>query len=204
MGKMTKLQAVNRMLRSANEYPVVSLTDDGVNDTNIAEDVLDETNFMVQIEGQNCNTTEEERHPTTEGYILLPDGTLHVEAMDEDRGINVTVRGARGDMKLYNVDDNTFVFEDSIKLKMVIGLDFEELPTPMQYWVTDMAARLYQATTVGDFGMDRLLQEIAASSRALARSQDMRERHRSILEGTNARAAVNRNTGYRLSRRWRW
>ena len=52
---MTKLQAVNQMLRSINEQPVSQLAS-GEIDAERAEDILDETSRRIQATGWHSNT----------------------------------------------------------------------------------------------------------------------------------------------------
>lgn len=191
--KLTRLDAVNRIRRAAQEYPVNSLSDGTINDTGIAEACLDECNTMVQIEGQYCNTTVQTRAIDSNGHILLSNNTIHADAHGADAGLNVTVRGSKDNVKLFNLDDNSYVFENDVELEIVEGIPFEELPVHIQYWVVDQAALLYQAQTTGDLNMTQLLANIAANSRSFARANEIRQSDSSILR--NASSVYGLGTG---------
>ena len=55
MGALSKLEAVNRILRSAGEFPVNTLASTS-NDTLLAEQVLDEQTLYMNMEGNLQNT----------------------------------------------------------------------------------------------------------------------------------------------------
>ena len=186
MGAMTSLKAVNRMLRAAGEAPVNSLTDDGVNDVSIAEQILEQITEDLQL-GLNASTTVETRQPDSNGYIAIPDNTIEIDTTDDDRGINVSMRG-RNPTRLFNVDDNTLVWTDEVEVLITVAQDFEALPSALQLWVADEAAREYQMSVVGDRGVDRILADRSMRSRARARAADMRERDANWTQGRNQRS----------------
>lgn len=201
MGALSRLAAVNRILRSASEAPVSSLTADGVNDVSVAEAVLDETNLWVQLEGLQCNTTVELRNPTTDGFILLPPDTLRADAVEENADMNVCIRGAGLQTRLFDIDNRTFVFSDPVKIEITIGLPFTDLPTPQQFHVCDAAARIYQMQTRGDADMDRIMAEIAAASRTFARAENIRTADVNINDNTIGRAISKPWASFTLGRR---
>lgn len=198
MYRFTRLDAVNRMLRAAGEAPVNSLSDDGLNDTSIAEDLLDETSIEVQLEGFLANRQIEVRNIDSEGKIRLPENCLRVESAGEQGGRILSMRGSTPPL-LWDNDNNTDVFTESMELQMILGLEFTDLPPDMQFYVVDNAAQLYQAVTLGDKNVDGVLGAVAAQSRMRARANDIRARKLNIFTRTrNAAAAVSRNVRLRL------
>lgn len=175
MGALSKLEAVNRILRFAGEYPVSSLSSSGLNDTLVAERILDESVLHYQLPGQNFNTVTTTYSPDTTGKIYIPDNTLWVDTNGSDLEKNIVQRG-RNPTYLFDIDNNTDVFTDSLKIKIAIKLEFEDIPTADQFAVTDNAARIYQMTVVGDVNQDAVINEIGMMSRIQARSADMRSR----------------------------
>lgn len=175
MGALTKLDAVNRILRAAGEYPVSTLAVTGSNDVTLAIQTLDEVALQCQVQGLNCNTVVRTILPDNTGKIYIPDTTLHVDTVGTDEDRNVVQRG-RNPTYLFDVDNNTDVFEIGVELniRIVAALPFEELPTAEQFEVADQAARMYQMATVGELAQDKILQEIAFMSRAKGRAQNMR------------------------------
>lgn len=175
MGALSKLDAVNRILRASGEYPVSTLSVTGSNDVTMAVQTLDEMTMHVQLPGLNCNTVYTEVYPDSSGKILLSDNLISIDTRDVDMGRNLVQRG-RNPTYLYDVDNDTDVFTigSAIKVRIVYNLGFEELPTAEQFMIVDAAARSYQMATVGDTAQDRILQEMSIMSRAMGRAADMR------------------------------
>lgn len=177
MGALSKLDAVNRILRAAGEYPVSTIAVTGSNDVTLAVQTLDEVALQTQLTGLNCNTVEKTYLPDSSGRIYIPDTTLAIDTIGTDYGRNVVQRG-RAPTYLFDVDNNTDVFTIGTPLyvRVTIALDFEALPTAEQFEITDLAARMYQMATVGEASQDKLLQEIAFMSRIKSRAADIRSR----------------------------
>lgn len=177
MGALSKLDAVNRILRASGEYPVSTLAVTGSNDVTLAIQTLDEVAIQVQMTGLNCNTVTKDYLPDINGRIYIPDDTLAVDTIGNDYGRNLVQRG-RTPTYLFDVDNNTDVFTigTPVHVKITTSLEFESLPTAEQFEVVDMAARMYQMATVGETSQDKLLQEIAFMSRARSRAADIRSR----------------------------
>lgn len=179
MGQLSKLMAVNRILRGAGENPVSSLDDTLINETLMAETILDEVNITEQMTGLHCNTIVEELEPDSNQFIYMPDTILWVNSWYLTQGgktsldLNLSTRG-NNPTKLYNVTDLTDLFEESVVVKYAILMDFEDLPTPIQFQITDNAAMLYQMATVGDPQMNQSLSQAALISRAKGRAADIR------------------------------
>jgi hypothetical protein len=177
MGALSKLDAVNRILRASGEYPVSTLAVTGSNDVTLAIQTLDEVALQCQMTGLNCNTVEKEYLPDIDGHIFIPDDTLAIDTVGTDYGRNVVQRG-RTPTYLFDVDNNTDIFTvgTPLNVRITVSLSFESLPTAEQFEVVDQAARMYQMATVGEMAQDKLLQEIAFMSRAKSRAADMRSR----------------------------
>lgn len=177
MGALSKLDAVNRILRASGEYPVSTLTVTGSNDVVLAVQTLDEVAIQCQLTGLNCNTIIKTVLPDSSGKIYIPDNTLAIDTVETDFSRNLVQRG-RTPTYLFDVDNNTDVFEigKEVYVKISVALEFEDLPTAEQFEITDTAARMYQMATVGEPQQDKLLQEMAFMSRLKSRAADMRSR----------------------------
>lgn len=178
MGALSKLDAVNRILVAAGEYPVSSLTVTGANDITIAVQMLEEATTMVQINGTNTTTIFKTVTPDTNGRIFVPDTVIHVDTVKDSIGRNVAVQG-RTPTYLIDLDnEGTDVFEagTTLNISMKVRLDFENMETADQFFATDLAARRYQIFTVGDRQTDALLNEQFQLSRIHARAKDVRAR----------------------------
>jgi hypothetical protein len=182
MGALSKLDAVNRILRSAGEYPVSTLSVTGSNDVTIAVQTLDETVLFIQLAGLNNNTEVKNMLPDSSGRIVIPDNVISVDTISTDIHRNVVTRG-RSPTYLFDIDNNTDVFEvgKELKVRIVYALDFESLSTPEQFQAVDMAARSYQMATVGDIAQDKLLAEQSLMSRVSGRAHNIRSMDASFI-----------------------
>lgn len=186
MGALSKLDAVNRMLVAAGEFPVSSLTVSGSNDVTIAEQLLDESTTMIQMAGTNTNTIFKTLTPDTEGKIYVDNDVIHVDTVSESMSRNVAVQG-RNPTYLIDLDnEGTDVFDadTELKVKIVKNLSFENLETADQFYAVDHAARRYQMLTVGDRVTDGILYEQSLQSRYMSRAKDIRARDVNFMENT--------------------
>ena len=195
MGMLTKLQAVNRMLRGSSEPPVESLTLSATNEALAAENLLDETRIYDQMAGLYVNTLVVNLVPDdTTTQIDLPDTTLNViggwwgegrmdtgEDFPDNRDRNFVMRGFNP-QQLFDLDRNSFLFpdDDNVTIMYSLLIEYVDLPTAQQFRVVDHASRLYQMSVQGDPNMDQLLSQEAQISRAMARAADMRSKRPSI------------------------
>lgn len=177
----TKLIAVNRILRAGGENPVNTLASTS-GDALMAEAILDEVNYEVQLPGLAQNSEEIEFTPNDAGEIEVDDTVLHIQCVDTQTNDVIVQRGA-SPAKLYNVTKNSYDFSDfdTLLCRVVYGLPYEELAYATQLYVADEAARRYQQVAQGDPAADAMLREIWFSSRAKARAQDMRSRGANIF-----------------------
>lgn len=149
----TKLDAVNAMLESVWETPVSTLSVSGINSVAQAVRVLDRTTRAVLSRGWAFNTDKSITMAVTfdpladpvpgvapTGTIPLPADTLHVDSVDEDKGRDVVQR----DGMLYDRDNNTFLFDRPIKVKIIHLLDFESIPETARAYIAVAAARVFR------------------------------------------------------------
>lgn len=207
--KLSKLQAVNIILRGAREQPVSSLDDDAINETLIAEQVLDEWNLQHQALGLFNNTFERTLKPETVastgitiGDILLPPNTLNVRSWGPDLRWLVDAREDEGNLKLFDLEDEVFDFSDKseIMLLFVLFLDFDDLTALQQRSITDGAAQEYQMATIGSTSMEQMLQRKALRSRAEARAENIRKMRPNLF--SNSRSNIGRASVRSVIRPW--
>jgi hypothetical protein len=174
MGALTKLAAVNRILRAADEHPVSSLSSPS-GDSLMAEQLLEEATLEIQVEGDNINIESVKVLPDGDGFINLSDNTLHVEGDGRDARRHLTQRGS-SPTRLYDKDNSTFVFEagKEVHLRVHMMIDFEDLPTATQLFAADTAARRYQMQVQSDAQVDRSLEQREAISRMKSRANNIR------------------------------
>ncbi len=185
MPQMTKLEAVNRMLRGAGEQPVSTLVDDGTNDVSVAVTILNETSTECQFHNSRVNTTLQR---TVDNTILLSDNTLWVQTRDTDANKHVERRGRF----LYDVTNNRDTFTADLKVTISNERDFEDLTYAEQLEIADAAAREYQQRVVGDTTADGFLAERQARSQSGARQNETQQGRRGWLDDKYSRAITQR------------
>jgi hypothetical protein len=145
---MTKLDAVNGMLASIGQAPVNTLAVTGIRDVAIAELALDSVTREVLNRGWSFNTdTDWPLAPDGNGNILIPTTALDVDPVD--RLSNYVQRDNGGTMMLYNKNDRTFVFTESVKCNVTWGFEFDTIPQVARTYIGTRAARIFQANVVG-------------------------------------------------------
>jgi hypothetical protein len=186
MGAMLKLDAVNRILRGGGENPVNTL-ESTAGDALLAESMLDEVNYEVQMVGLVCNSEVTEFDPDENGHINIANTILHLDVIDGDNPSDLIIPRGNSPTRLYNVTQQTFVFTGALTARVVYGLDFEDLPYGFQMYITDETARRYQMVTVGDGAMDAILREVWLQSRARGRAADIRSRQLNLFGNMKSR-----------------
>lgn len=144
MSTYTELEAVNTMLAIIGEQPVNTLEDSGVSEATLARTTLLRVSREVQAKGLNCNSEDGVSYtPDNEGFINLPAETLMVDASDPTR--KVAQRGLR----LYDLEEHSYVFSEPIDLDIVLMLAFDDLPQTVKDYVVIKAARKFAANVLG-------------------------------------------------------
>lgn len=179
----TELKAVNLILRNMGETPVNSLTGSLPIEASQAYDTLIEVSEDVQSAGWFFNREYFSLSPDESGFIHLPANTLSVQSVAESRGTPVENRGGR----LYNMTPftSTFVFSGPVKLKLILGLSFNELPSNARRYITLRASRVFQARELGD---QLLLQEDTQEERqahAELHAEQLRREPASLLSSSS-------------------
>ena len=145
MPAFTRLGAINRMLQAAGEQPVNTLVSDGTNDVSLAESVLDDSIKEILSQGLNFNTEVKDLYKDASGQIILSDRILYVTPWGKDMYRKLTQRGNL----LYDLSENrtTFPDEEFVTVKITYDWPYEDVPTDIQLWIADHAARVYQIQT---------------------------------------------------------
>lgn len=132
----TELEAVNEMLNAIGEGQVSSL-DTGNADVQQCVRLLRDHSRKLQSRGWWFNREQEYTlTPDIDGYIVLPANVLRVDPSEEDRHEKPWVQ--RG-LKLYDPTKHTFVFPEAVKVDMVVGLSWDDLPQTARSYITAAA-----------------------------------------------------------------
>ncbi len=150
--KTTELEAVNVMLSAIGEAPVSSLENSQLEDVAVAQNILNETIVDVQTTGYNFNSEYNYKiSPDTDGIINVPNNAVFCDV--SNRGStpdkDVVLRGER----LYDREEQTFTFTDSLYVDMILILPWDDLPQPARRYITVKSARRFQNRV---FGSDTL------------------------------------------------
>jgi hypothetical protein len=166
------LEAVNHMLRAADETEVNTLNNDGVNDTDLAQKILDEKIMEVLAEGWSFNTEVQTLTPDNTNRIAISTGIIRVDGYGDDYYSNFTVRGGY----LYDRDNSTNEFTvDSVELQVVRWLEFEDIPLTARLYIAASAAREFQQRTNNDPNADALLAEKEAKALGNLKRESVQE-----------------------------
>jgi hypothetical protein len=160
---MTEIEAVNEMLMRANLAPVNSLDTSGGIDVEKAKKILHATNRSVQMRGWAFNTDLcLELSPDTNDQVILPQNTLKVDAAGPDAYQKVTARdGILRKVDRYSGGDAT-EFTSSVRVDIVYFLEFAEIPTSAQWYITLLASKRFAgASLASSFLEQTLAQEVA-------------------------------------------
>lgn len=132
----TELEAVNEMLNAIGEGQVSSL-DTGNADVQQCVRLLRDHSRKVQKRGWWFNTDiNYTLTPDGNGNLVLPSNVLRVDPSDEDRWEKPWVQ--RG-LKLYDPENQTYVFTSTVKVDMVVGLGWDDLPQTARDYITACA-----------------------------------------------------------------
>lgn len=186
---MTKLEAVNRMLREVDEWPVAALDTGGTSAAARAEALLDEKAAEIQAEGWRVNTETNgvegvELEPDASDEIVLDADVLDADSYGVDAWRNVTVRGG----KLYDIDNDTTEFSAAIRVSLVRELDFTALDRLLAALVVAEAAVALQRQLIGSRERRDELMAAAQQARIEAVSADARRDNRTLLHTPTGRS----------------
>lgn len=146
----TKLEAVNRVLAVIGEAPVTSLDEGNESfvDAQMASNRIDQESRLIQSQGWHFNTDYEYTiTPDNNDNILIPDGVLQITHPDYRKYV---VRYDNGTRKLYDREEQSFTFTDTLDVTIVWGYDYEELPEPLRQYLMVRVGRQFQDDTEGD------------------------------------------------------
>jgi|AntDeeMetagen134_2_1112570.scaffolds.fasta_scaffold04692_2 hypothetical protein len=184
----TDLEAVNSILASIGESPVSTLEDTGVVDAAMALRTLREVNREVQGRGWHFNMDEDYPLAPTfpEGVIEVPRNSIRTEPSDPTARLDFTVRGR----KLYDKRNHTYQFKETVKVKIVTLLPFEDIPQFARNYISIRAARIFQQNTVGSPELSSFKNVDEARALVQLKEAEAETADYNILTGNQAVAGV--------------
>jgi hypothetical protein len=188
----TQLEAVNIMLHVISEAPVNSLTGTLPLDASLAKSTLEEINREVQSAGWVFN----ERYK----YILsldinskipLADNIMRVD-LDVNKYSPTTYDVIKQGSFLYNKVENTFVFDKALEAKVILYLDFTDLPENARRYITIRASRIFQDRTIGGNNLHKYNSIDESNALAVLRQEEAQTANHSIFNNYDTWSIINR------------
>jgi hypothetical protein len=182
---VTKLEAVNIMLRRAGLGETRALSTNGTGAAGQAEQVLDEIDLSVQGESWNYNTRNKVLlSPNGDGNIEAPGYAITVDSDYSDQHRNIINLGGY----LYNHTDQTAVFTDGVYVTMRVREDWCYIPHPVQEYIAYRAAR--------EWFISRLPAKLTEAQNVqlrelMAKERDARTRARQFDQGSSDQSILS-------------
>lgn len=141
---MRELDAINLTLEALGESRVMDINTSNPS-AGLARSALARNRRGLLSTGYWFNVVEREITPTADGFIKIPWNQLAVYDAYSDNKYGV--RGGN----LYNLVEQDEHFDSPVKIKVVLDLNFEDLPEHAAMWVANYtAAQVY----LNDLGSD--------------------------------------------------
>lgn len=185
--RTTELEAINEMLRAIGEAPV-STIDTGNSDVTTALDLLRSHSRRVQALGWHFNTERETIIiPDGNGYLNVPSNALKIDASGYQAYQDVIQRGT----KLYDKENKTFVFTESITVDIVVGLDWDELPESARAHIIALAGLEFVDTDIGSDIRHQFTASRVQQSRLLLESEETENGDYNMLRDSRSGAEIS-------------
>lgn len=133
---LSELACVNRMLLMIGESPVTSIEDTSFSSATIAHDLLLQESLLLQTRGAHYNTFYVDLEPDVSGFLYKPADALRL--LPVDRSSHVALLGNR----LFNTQDNTYVFTSAVTCELVMFQAWDQLPPVVRQYLQIKAARI--------------------------------------------------------------
>lgn len=178
---MILLDAVNLCLRYIGEMPVPSTVDidslDELHEARIIRNELLNTSRELQTKGWWFNREPWEFIPNSvDSKIAVPVTVLTIKGT----GANYVIRGGN----LYDVEGNTFIFDDKVECLVIWELSFEELPQSFAQYVAYTTAMDVQSFLRGDTATNERLRQKVAESYLVVQKEDLSYNQYNLISGT--------------------
>jgi hypothetical protein len=201
MGIYSYKDAVNHMLLSSGEHLVSDLNQDSGVDTQVAEFILNQTIKSTVMRGVANNRFVNEYTPDNTGKINLPTDACYAQVVeplyDPSTGEVIQTTLKSNPTRLFNITKQTDVFDKKLKIEVIVLLGneaanygWDDIDSPLQRAIMEMAAREYQMTTQGDLEIDKRMAMREQYHMSRGRASDIFKKNRSIFLGDNGTAAA--------------
>lgn len=145
---ISKLEAVNHLLRTIHESPVNSLETDLPDEAGRALETLDEVSHEVQLRGWKFNTERDVTlQKTVDGFVFLPANAVRAVLNEKYTrpDLDLTIRGNQ----VYNRKTRTYVITENVLMdRLVYELEWDDLPDTARLYIKHKAARVYASREI--------------------------------------------------------
>lgn len=139
------------MLSAVGVRAVGGLDTDGASLASEAERWLDRELLRIQSQGWHYNIRYDvDLAPDGDGYIIPGTDTIWIDSDRDDSGTDVALVGG----KLYNKDENTFVFDETITVRDCRLFDFACIPHPVRDYILKSAAHRFARAVKRELRLD--------------------------------------------------
>ena len=189
MQSTTKLEAVNAMLSAAAEAPVSTLAGNNGVQVQIALAILDEVSRRLQGDGWTFNKFETTFVRDVDNKIPINADIISLDPIENrysDK--DYTTRGGY----LWDVENNTDIFENNVTLVATIFLEWEDLPYHARDVIMAKAIRIYTDRTVGTASLGQFTRQDEAESMARFKRTEMQLGDYHVLDSETYRRIILR------------
>jgi hypothetical protein len=166
---MTKLEAVNAILRRLGLTPVAALDTGGISTQAQVERYLDDADRGCQAKGWHFNTRYNvELTQNGNGQVPVPASTYRIDTDGADSDTDVSVVGGL----LYDLGNNTDVFNRNVRVTYVAHTAFTDLPQTFADYIVTEAAYQYNRAHKRNESLDGMLRDEAARRWSEAKRDD--------------------------------
>lgn len=186
-GLMSELEAVNKILAVAGDSPVQTLDDDYIQ-ADLARQVLTRASRKVQSAGWWFNEEEDYNLiPDVSGFITLGVNVISIVA-NNDAG-TVVQRG----QKLYDRQERTYVFTQSVNVDTILMLEWIELPQAAREYITDVACSQYNDDFFGSQDIKSNLLRNEQTTYLILKQEDTDSRDVNMLSNSRSASIAFKN-----------
>ena len=184
----TELEAVNEILSSIGEAPVNSL-ESGMDDANMALQILRSVSRETQSIGWYFNREQGfVLSPDDKGEVLVPENTLRLDSGRKD----LMLRSG----KLYDSKRHTFCIEQPVRVDLVLGLHFNDMPEVARRFITLKAARVFQQRTVSSQSLAPHLMADEQAAWAALRADEIEAVNTNLFDSPSIKSSLQRGFGW--------
>jgi len=166
---MTKLEAVNAVLRRLGLPPVSALDTNGISTQAHAERYFDDADRACQARGWHFNTRRKVTLTRNENNkVVVPANTYRIDTDGVDTDKDTTVVGGF----LYDIENNTDVWGKDLVVTYVAQTSVTDLPQTFADYIVTEAAYQMNRTHKKDQSIDGMLRDEAGRRYAECRRED--------------------------------